>query len=296
MCTAPQQNRSGQIYSCGKCSACHNKYIRQWVFRLQRQQHSTPNCVFLTLTYSYEHMPMYKGKMTLHKKDYQDFLKRLRKQLHDREIKYVLCGEYGSKTNRPHYHAIMFNVTQEDYNTIHTAWGKGHVHVGTVTPASIAYTFKYSIKGDIKERDWRCTKQFVSMSQGLGEDFAFTITHKKSTGIDKNGKNFVRYTKIRTPKAHFKDKLDKLLQMPYYTIPSSNGGTVKMSIPKFYLRAADYDTAQLGELFKDVIQNKYHRLPQAKKDAMFAKQAIQQKYAVIQQTKDREYSVTKEIM
>jgi len=296
MCHNPQTNRSGFIYSCGKCSQCHDKYIRQWVFRLQRQQHETPNCLFITLTYDYNHIKMNKGKFTLHKPDYQLFMKRLRKAMPDREIKYVLCGEYGSKQGRPHYHAIMFNVEMQDYQTILTAWGNGHVHVGSVTPASIAYTFKYAVKGDIKSRDWRQAKPFVAMSKGIGETFAFNISYNKTTGVDKNGNNFVRYAKIRQNKPHFQKKLDTLLQQPYYTIPNQNGGVVKMSVPKFYLRSANYDTAQLGELYADVIQKKYSMLSDAKKDAIFKRQEIQRKYAVLQQTADRKYSVSKEIM
>jgi len=294
MCHNPQTNRSGFIYSCGKCSDCHNKYIQHWVFRLQRQQYETPDCIFLTLTYDYEHIPFHKGKFTLHKKDYQDFLKRLRKALPYRKIKYVLCGEYGTDKGRPHYHLIIYDLTQRDVNTIQDAWGKGSIHIGTVTPASIAYTFKYAVKGDIKERDWRQQRPFIAMSKGLGENFAFTIAYNRTEGTDKNGKKFVRYSKERIPKLHFQQKLDSLLQMPYYTLPSSKGGMIKMSIPKFYLRAANYDTAQLGELYKDVIDKKYASIPDAKKERIFQIQIIQRKYAVNQQTKDREYTLSKE--
>lgn len=294
MCYNPQVNKAGNIYSCGKCDECHNTYIRQWVFRLQRQQHETPDCLFITLTYDYEHIPMHKGKFTLNKSDYQKFLKRLRKALPHREIKYVLCGEYGSKNGRPHYHAIMFNVNIDDFEIILKSWSLGDIHVGGVTGASIAYTFKYAVKGDIKQRDWRQLKPFVVMSKGLGEKFAFTISHNRIEGIDKNGNNFVRYSKVRTPKKHFQNKLDTLLQQPYYVIPNQNGGTVKMSIPKFYLRAANYDTADLGELYSSVMAKKYSMFSEEKKQEIFARQAIQRKYSVIQQTKNRQHSVDME--
>lgn len=296
MCNSPQQNQSGQIYSCGKCKSCHDKYIRQWVFRLQKQQHVTPDCLFITMTYDYAHIPLNKGKFTLSKQDYQKFLKRLRKALPTRNFKYVLCGEYGSKFDRPHYHMILFDITMDDYPILSRAWGLGHVHVGSVTAASIAYTFKYAVKGDLKIRDKRQLKQFVSMSKGLGEDFAFNIIEKKTTGIDKNGNSFVRYAKIRTPKPHFQRKLDTLLQMPYYIIPNQNGGTVKMSIPKFYLRSANYDTTKLGELFQDVMNRKYSSVPSAKLEVILKRQQKQLAEHHIQQTKDRQYSVSKEIM
>jgi hypothetical protein len=256
------------------------------------------------LTYDYHHIPFNKGKFTLHKKHYQDFLKRLRKVLPQRKIKYVICGEYGTKIGRPHYHLIIYDVTMLDYEIIKHCWGMGDIHLGTVTPASIAYTFKYSVKGDLKERDWRQAKSFVAMSKGLGLEFAFDVVGlRKSEGTSQyvnkqtgevKERNWVRYAKIYEPKQHFKNKLDTLLQQPYYVIPNANGGVVKMSIPKIYLRVANYDTSQLGELFADVIAKKYTRMSDAKKEAIFARQQIQHKYAVIQQTKDRYYSVSKE--
>ena len=51
-----------------------------------------------------------------------------------------------------------------------------------------------------------------------------------------------------------------LLKQPYYVVPSANGGTVKMSVPRFYLRAANYDSTELGELFQQRMTEKYIKL------------------------------------
>ena len=142
MCKQPVTNQKTQLtFSCGKCDECHTRYIQHWVFRLQQEYRQTNQGVFLTLTYDYDNIPMYKGKFTLDKTDYQKFLKRLRKALPHKKIKYVICGEYGGKNNRPHYHLILLGVDKEEYNTINKAWGMGQIHLGSVTPASIAYTF-----------------------------------------------------------------------------------------------------------------------------------------------------------
>ena len=65
--------------------------------------------------------------MTLVKKDIQDFLKRLR--YHEKgyqswenpknnkienPIRYLACGEYGTKGGRPHYHMALFNWKPND--------------------------------------------------------------------------------------------------------------------------------------------------------------------------------------
>lgn len=321
MCLNPLYiEKKGVTFSCGKCEQCHTKYVQHWVFRLQQEQKLTHKSLFLTLTYDYQNIPMYKGKFTLDKSDYQNFLKRLRKQLPDTRIKYVCAGEYGGEKNRPHYHLLLFGVDLEDFNTINQAWGKGLIHVGSVEPASIAYTFKYSIKGDKKKRDWRQTKQFIAMSKGLGETFAFDITYEKTVHVYEkyvdstktNGKTdwikirnkdwtseteikvLTRIKKIRIPKVQFAKKLEQLLLMPYYKIPSQKGGSVKMSVPRFYLRAADYDTTQLTELYLDKMATKYQDITMSRLPKLLEKESIQRIESINTQVDKVNYSISKE--
>lgn len=71
-----------------------------------------------------------------------------------------MCGEYGSKGKRPHYHSILFNLdfpdkvlfkSQEGYNlyisdTLSKIWGKGFVTIGEVSFQSSAYVAGYIYK------------------------------------------------------------------------------------------------------------------------------------------------------
>ena len=41
-------------------------------------------------------------------------MKRLRKKLHPLKIRFFHCGEYGDKTRRPHYHALIFGYSFPD--------------------------------------------------------------------------------------------------------------------------------------------------------------------------------------
>ena len=52
--------------------------------------------------------------MSLRKRDFQLFMKRLRKKYSDDRIRFYACGEYGSETFRPHYHAILFGLHLDD--------------------------------------------------------------------------------------------------------------------------------------------------------------------------------------
>lgn len=108
--------------------------------------------------------------MTLCKRDFQLFIKRLRFNTGVKTIKYYACGEYGSDTWRPHYHAIMYDVTED---SIEKAWGLGHIRIGTVTGASIGYTTKYICKDKrvpLHANDDRIP-EFSLMSKNLGKNY-----------------------------------------------------------------------------------------------------------------------------
>lgn len=156
---------------CGKCPDCRMQRAKGWIFRLQQQEKVQHNSLFLTLTLAPENVLMtHNGFMTLHKPHYQNFMKRLRKNTGRKTIKYYACGEYGSTTMRPHYHAIIFDCTHAE---VEKAWGLGNIFVGTTTSDSIAYVTKYMCKiGRIPlfETDDR-TPEFSLMSKNMGLNY-----------------------------------------------------------------------------------------------------------------------------
>lgn len=161
---------------CGKCPACLRKRQQAWAFRLYQEYLQSETSAFITLTYSDETLPVSKnGYPTLNKKDFQLFMKRLRKKS-DNKLKYYACGEYGGITDRPHFHAIVFNLPQIytlDSLRMDKVWTKGATHLGNVTMASIGYTTKYMMKGYFKRLsslDDR-TPEFSLMSKGMGQNF-----------------------------------------------------------------------------------------------------------------------------
>lgn len=161
---------------------------------------------FITLTYDTKTVPITsKGWMTLRKRDWQLFMKRLRK-LETNKLKYYAVGEYGDKNKRPHFHAILFNVSDND--NIQKAWEQGEIHIGAVSGASIAYTTKYidkekripEHKNDDRQRE------FSLMSKGLGANYltpAMTKYHQADITrmyVDKEG------TKLAMPR-YYRDKI-----------------------------------------------------------------------------------------
>lgn len=122
------------LLPCGSCIGCRLDYSRRWADRLcfEDRSQDLPSW-FITLTYNDDHLPIgSKGFPTLDKRAVQRFIKRLRARLPECAIRYYLAGEYGSRTARPHYHAILFgtNFPADDFS----------VYKGT--PEGVIYTSK----------------------------------------------------------------------------------------------------------------------------------------------------------
>lgn len=180
---------------CGKCVNCILRKGSEWSFRLMQEEKHCETAYFITFTYANQYVPITEKKyMGLDKSHLQDFFKSLRHRTtyrgqesrlisplqrkyydsllrwHGKPIKYYAVGEYGGKTKRPHYHAIIFNA---DLELIFKSWNYGDIHVGTVTPESCGYCMKYMLKkGTIPEhRNDDRPKEFALMSKHLGMSY-----------------------------------------------------------------------------------------------------------------------------
>lgn len=161
------------IFPCGRCPECKATRVSGWSKRLMEEEKRSIAAHFVTLTYDTRSVPITtNGFMTLSKADLQKFFKRLRKLVpEDVKVKYYAVGEYGGRTSRPHYHLILFNVS--DVALIQRAWSLdnrviGQCHFGQVTGASVGYTLKYMMKEPripLHRNDDRL-KEFSLMSKG----------------------------------------------------------------------------------------------------------------------------------
>lgn len=183
-CLKPYRLKTGEDVPCGKCPICLKRRASGWAFRLMEEDKWAKSAHFVTFTYDPQVVPMTRNQyMTLCKRDMQLYFKRLRK-LHGKavRIKYYVAGEYGGKTFRPHYHAIIFNADMEKIGSAWTLDGQvlGHVHIDQVTGASINYTIKYMCKTSripLHENDDR-QPEFSHMSKGLGSSYVNQASRK----------------------------------------------------------------------------------------------------------------------
>lgn len=130
---------------CGQCLYCRIQHAREWSVRLINESQYWDDCCFVTLTFDDDHI----GDNNLSIDEMQRFFKRLRKDLGKKKIKYFACGEYGDKTQRKHYHAIIFGLGPQHKDIIYRNWLKcvpERCQVGTVTPDSVKYVAQYVLK------------------------------------------------------------------------------------------------------------------------------------------------------
>jgi hypothetical protein len=187
-----------------------------WAFRLTSELKKSESACFLTLTYDDSSVPYTGLGYSLVRKDFQDFMKRLRKHANRTKIKYFATGEYGDRTERPHYHAIIFNLPKPFDKYIKKAWKYGHIHIGDVTEASIMYTTKYTLKGLKRKRyeeydELGREPQFTLMSNGLGLGY---IKNEIIRYLYQNG------TKILTLQGGVKKKLPRYYIDKMFTDPT----------------------------------------------------------------------------
>lgn len=159
-------------FPCGKCPSCTARRVSGWSFRLLQEDKVSDSSLFVTLTYDQTHaIRSNRGFLSLDIRHLQLFFKRLRKaNPGNTRIRYFAVGEYGSNTERPHYHVILFNA---DAKTIDKAWGLGSTHFGYVSGASVGYTLKYINKaGKVpKHANDDRLPEFALMSKGLGKSY-----------------------------------------------------------------------------------------------------------------------------
>ena len=121
-------------------------------------------------------------------------------------IKYYSVGEYGSITQRPHYHSILFNV--KDFDNVAKAWKQqGIIDIQPATAGAIAYVTKYVNKQTkFHDKDDPRLPEFSLMSKGLGANF---ITPSMSRYMKEHLNPYITHRggdKIALPR-YYKEKI-----------------------------------------------------------------------------------------
>lgn len=189
---------------CNKCIGCQLEKANTWATRISQEAKTNAENCFITLTYNDDHQ-LNSGNLC--RRDLQLFIKRLRKYISPKKIRYYACGEYGERTARPHFHICLFGHSFTDQKlykktlrgddlytseTLDKLWTSpetkqilGFSTIGILNYATAAYTARYVTKkqltpshhfsnldietGELTER----VPEFATMSlkPGIGYDY-----------------------------------------------------------------------------------------------------------------------------
>lgn len=169
---------------CDKCIGCKLDYSREWANRGYLESKLWTNNWFLTLTYDETNLYIpdeiedddgftycredaeidWKGCLVPKeaKKFMHDLRQHMERKYKNVGIRFMECGEYGDKGERPHYHFILYNLDlplEDLYNpviknnevyyqshTIDKLWKKGIYNITEVSWNTIAYVARYITK------------------------------------------------------------------------------------------------------------------------------------------------------
>lgn len=171
-CTNPIRIADNQV-SCGQCGPCRADVVRLKTAQLILEKKGHLESVFVTATYSQEHLPLKNSRTglwlptgsarnVLPASKMQDAVPSVSIQ-HLRQIikglsraglkRYYAVSEYGTESGRPHYHLIIFGVTWGTASMLmrQTIWKYGYVKVDPLTtPNQLKYVAGYVQK---KQKD-----------------------------------------------------------------------------------------------------------------------------------------------
>lgn len=199
VCAAPPGVAESQLHTgtrvpCGFCVECRSRYARMWAIRCVHEASLHDESCFGTLTYDDEHLPEHGS---LDRKAFPLFMKRVRKSLGYKKVRYYHAGEYGEVNYRPHYHFLLFGhmfgdrmVIKESEEFIlyrsgelESLWKFGLSSLGDVSFRSASYVARYVMKKVDqvgRKKKYSCDPEtgemheiepeYSTMSRGRGDD------------------------------------------------------------------------------------------------------------------------------
>lgn len=189
MCIKPwYHTKYKSMIPCGGCVGCRVDRAILWRNRAKSELVLKGRSAFVTFTYDVEHLHFSQvtPDMTLCRDDVHRFLDNLRHQVDKvpgsrRDFSYFLCGEYGGRFQRPHYHALFFGL--DFYNCARlfdNLWPYGSVKSLPVQAGSIDYVTDYVSKRydgrmAVDMYDSRgIERPFCSVSRGFGSSWIYS--------------------------------------------------------------------------------------------------------------------------
>lgn len=183
---------------CNHCLECVKDKQNEYIVRTIEEQKKRGSMCFFTLTYAPENLPVtdameideetgeicdvQSGIQTLRRADVTAWFRRFRQRWKRRGVEidfgHLVCGEYGPKTLRPHYHGIILGLTKELADDLMKDWtdNYGFVVYNFIPPIlkDVQAVARYTAKYVCKNEEWNylpdenCEKPRKMTSQFYG--------------------------------------------------------------------------------------------------------------------------------
>lgn len=202
---------------CGKCAACLSNRRTAWVSRLSYELFHSSNSHFFTLTFDDDHLVYdIKERKPVALLDFvSKFMENVKSKLFRKQknpLKYFVVSEYGPKTQRPHFHMLLFNLPLSvDLRTIENLWYHGNIKVDTINGARIGYVTKYclsKIDPDLWCIDDAGYRPQMRCSKNLGAGLLDDPTLVRQYRVSLLNDGYISNDKFRVPVSrYYKDRL-----------------------------------------------------------------------------------------
>ena len=200
----------GRGFVCGKCLPCRVRKRGALTARavMEAQFYPDDRTQFVTVGYNEDFLPTvpvecrYTGEkhleMTLRKSDAQAFKRRVvdyAMRMYSVKVRYLGAGEYGTEGGRPHYHFLIYGLTQEQAGEVcYRAWSvpktKALVseHCSTVRFAVSDLTKRgYHFEDrPVKAAESRHQMGFITIGEGNAASAAYTASYTLSGLTDES--------------------------------------------------------------------------------------------------------------
>lgn len=162
---------------CGHCLECTKDKQNEYIIRSVEEFRKRPQMTFFTLTYSPAALPMNEeldidadtgeilpiGEVqTLRRADVSQWLKMFKQRWKRKGVElnfaYLVKGEYGPRTQRPHFHGLIFGLDKDQVADLMSYWQTqfGYVCYKRIPSlmADVEKVTRYCAKYMVKNDDW----------------------------------------------------------------------------------------------------------------------------------------------
>lgn len=257
---------------CNHCLECVKDRQNEYIVRSIEEQRKRGTMCFFTLTYSPSNLPLQEngydidedtGEIldtmsvgTLRRCDVSLWLKSFKQFWHregeDLDFSYMITGEYGPKTNRPHYHGLIFGLSDDKINDLMWRWKEkyGFVCFKKIPSlmSDVEKVSRYCAKYMIKDEQWKlvpdgCEKPRIMTSQFYGMPKKERWTGMVKYYLAQDVAGYDPNNPVFEDKKTFYKVVDEIIKRRKYRI----GNGKEFKLPNYYKRKIFYNKVEGSE-------------------------------------------------